>query len=210
MRFKTDALGEFILDENLDLVLHAEGSVKIGVAFGIIYTDDVDLIGEQEPMLQDIHDICNEEWGCRMVDSDFVLGVKRVMTDDPETGERKIAMAMTAYIDALLSDFSAHLGTATVSTPFPEDTFILKNRSQIPQEVADKYLGMGYQRLVASVQFKQLTAQRHLLLWGKAMRSPPSRTRPSACPPSSPAPPCPSPPLARHCERPRLHYSPSV
>ena len=34
MRFKPDALGEFILDENLGLVLHAEGFVKIDAAFG--------------------------------------------------------------------------------------------------------------------------------------------------------------------------------
>ena len=57
--------GEFILDENLDLVLRAESSAKNDVAFVIICTDDVDLIGERGTTLQDIHDICDEEWVCK-------------------------------------------------------------------------------------------------------------------------------------------------
>ena len=57
--------GEFILDENLDLVLRAESSVKNDVAFVIICTNDVDLIGGRGTTLQDIHGICDGEWVCK-------------------------------------------------------------------------------------------------------------------------------------------------
>ena len=40
----------------------------------LIYTDDVDMIGNSEDMMQSIFDICHAKWGCRKENSDYVLG----------------------------------------------------------------------------------------------------------------------------------------
>jgi len=58
---------------------------------------------------------------------------------------------MTAYIDALVTDFSEYLPKDKVKTPFLEDTFISNDKSEITQETANVYLKKGYKRLVGSL-----------------------------------------------------------
>ena len=41
------------------------------------------------------------------------------------------------YVDALVTDLSEYLVEDKVKTPFPEDTFISKDKSEITQETAN-------------------------------------------------------------------------
>ena len=98
------------------------------VAIGLIYTDDVDLIGGSSSMMQEICDIFHKKWGCKVVDSDFVLGVKRVVTgkDGPEM---KVEMTMTAYVDGMVEAFKGHISDMPdVDTPVPVKCFLSKGK----------------------------------------------------------------------------------
>ena len=54
-------------------------------AFALIHTDDCDMIGSNDTILQSILDICHAEWECKEVDASFMLGVKRLLTVDKIT-----------------------------------------------------------------------------------------------------------------------------
>ena len=92
----------------------------------LIHTDDVDMIGGSEEMMKDIMDKCDKEWGVKQVDSDFILGVKRIYKEDKITGERSIEMTMTAFIEGMHAAYGDQITKKKVSSPFPDDVFISK------------------------------------------------------------------------------------
>lgn len=59
-----------------------------------IHTDDADMIGDSDDMFKFICDACDKKWKIKVVESDFMLGVKRELRD--EDGEFSITMSMTA------------------------------------------------------------------------------------------------------------------
>ena len=60
----------------------------------IIHTDDCDMIGSGDSMLQAILDACHEEWEVKEVDSGFMLGVKRTLIDNAD--EFSMELTITA------------------------------------------------------------------------------------------------------------------
>ena len=114
----------------------------------LIHTDDVDMIGSDDDMLREIYDKCHSKWGCKEVSSDFMLGIKRNRTYDPQLQEDKIEFSMTPFIEGLYKDFGKYWEDGNVDTPFPAKCFISKGeRHSTSDEEAKKYLDMGYQRL---------------------------------------------------------------
>ena len=71
----------------------------------LIHTDDVDMVGGNKAMMQEIYDKCNKKWSCKEVNSDFILGVKRERKQDPKLKEDKIELTMTVFIEGLYRDF---------------------------------------------------------------------------------------------------------
>jgi hypothetical protein len=61
----------------------------------LIHTDDCDAYGKDMDVLHEINDIMNEEWATEIVDSSFVLGVKRERGHDAD-GKRYCKMSMTS------------------------------------------------------------------------------------------------------------------
>ena len=92
-------------------------------AIALIYTDDCDMIGSDEDIIKRVHAIIDAEWGTKIVNNDFILGVKRALTEDPITKEVKIEMTMQAFIEGMVESFAIHLDDKKVATPFPEKTF---------------------------------------------------------------------------------------
>ena len=114
----------------------------------LIHTDDVDMVGGNRTMMQEIYDKCNEKWGCKEVNSDFILGVKRERKRDPKLKEDKIELTMTAFIEGLYRDFGKYCEDGNVDTPFPVKCFTSKGeREKITDEESKKFLDLGYQRL---------------------------------------------------------------
>ena len=97
--------------------------------------------------MNDIMSLFDAKWGCKEVDSSFMLGVKRIIT--PIENGMKVELSMTAYIEEVYESFKEDMvgRKSHVSTPFPDGVFISRGKSSIPKEEARKFLDNGYQRL---------------------------------------------------------------
>ena len=117
----------------------------------LIHTDDVDMIGSSDEVMREIMSICDKKWGCKEVDSDFILGVKRVMKTDDVLNETSIELTMTAFIDGLYNTYQKHIEDykiGKVDTPFPVKCFVSKgDRDKITDEESKKFMDMGFQSL---------------------------------------------------------------
>ena len=78
----------------------------------LIHTDDCDAYGTNMDVLHEINSIMNDEWTTEIVDSSFVLGVKRELTIDPNTGEWSVKMSMRAFLEDLYNLFSDAISEA--------------------------------------------------------------------------------------------------
>ena len=120
-------------------------------AIALIYTDDCDVIGSSPEILQDIYQAVNDRWGAKEVDSEFVLGVKRVHTIDETSGEHRCELTMTAFVDGMVEAFKSYLDDEEVNTPFPPKVMLTKfdyNNGLTTDEEAKEFLEKGYMRAV--------------------------------------------------------------
>ena len=147
-RFKVGSDGIPIIGSDGMFIKDDNGSIVRDEAISLIYTDDCDMIGSTEDIMKDFHKVIDKEWGTKVVNSDFILGIKRISKRDPITKERSIEMTMQAFIEGVIESFSTHLDDKKVNTPFPEKTYISKDKSKISEEESKKYLDLGWQRLV--------------------------------------------------------------
>ena len=53
-------------------------------ALAVIHTDDCDMIGSDESILNEITQICHDEWEVKEVNPNFMLGVKRTLVDNED------------------------------------------------------------------------------------------------------------------------------
>ena len=113
----------------------------------LIHSDDCDLVGNSTEMMKENMSRFDAKWGCKQVDSSFMLGVKRIVT--PIENGIKVKLSMTAYIEGVSESFKDDLKgmKSHVSTPFPDNIFISRDKSKIPKDEAKVYLDKGYQRL---------------------------------------------------------------
>ena len=116
----------------------------------LIHTDDCDAYSTSEKMLLEINDIMNHEWKTEIVDSSYVLGVKRDRWIDDD-GRWHIKMSMHAFItdlaQAFASDLAEAFGKRTVKIPFPEELMLTKAIAPVDGEI-ERNINRGYQRLV--------------------------------------------------------------
>ena len=119
----------------------------------LIHTDDCDAYSTSDEMLHEINDIMNSEWKTEIVDSSYVLGVKRDRWIDDD-GMWHIKMSMHAFITDLAQAFASELaeafGRRTVRTPFPEELMLTKAIAPADGEI-ERNISRGYQRLVGSL-----------------------------------------------------------
>ena len=112
-------------------------------AIGLIYTDDVDMIGSDDDIMKAVRDTCHEEWGVNDVNSDVMLGVQRILSEDRET----VTLSMSAYIDTVVNLFDEHLPSKSKKdTPFPETVFLSKDDKSVTDDEAKRVLARGYQK----------------------------------------------------------------
>ena len=76
-------------------------------AWFIIHTDDVDMVGESKEVMKEVNDIIHEKWNTKIVDSDYVLGVKREIAEHPKG--LTSTMSMPAFIDQMVFTFQTEL-----------------------------------------------------------------------------------------------------
>lgn len=168
-------------DPCLYLVKHtSEGRVRR--AWAMIWTDDVDLIGDDDHILQAIYKIINEKWESKLTDSSFMLGVRREITYNGN--EMAVELTMTAFIDAMAEAFRDHLHKRKVSTPLPEGLFLHK-RTDTPMNETAAVMERGYQRLVGMLLWAARGVYPECLLGtsmlGRLMAAPTEEAWTAAC-----------------------------
>ena len=111
-------------------------------SIALIYTDDVDMIGDDDDMMKYVRDSMDKEWGVKDVDSKVVLGVNRELSDDRD----EVTLTMSAYIDTIVALFEEYIPSKTKETPFPDTVFLHKDDKTVTDEEADRVLKRGYQK----------------------------------------------------------------
>ena len=104
-------------------------------ALMLIHFDDCDLIGNSTEMMKEIMSRFDSKWGCKHVDSSFVLGVQRIVT--PIENGIKFELPMSTYIEGVYESFKDDLTgmKSHVSTPFPDNIFISRDKSKLPRRI---------------------------------------------------------------------------
>lgn len=125
---------------------------KVHQAIMLVYTDDCDVIGDDEDMMQSIYAAISSKWGAKIVPADFVLGVKRDLTVDAETGSMTVDLSMGAFIDGMVDAFAEHLSDEPADTPFPTDAAKISryafSQGRVGDDIIAKNLDRGYMRAV--------------------------------------------------------------
>ena len=93
-----------------------------------IHTDDLDSVGTNKEILDDIFKDVDDEWSLKETPSDFMLGVrvKRTSIYDEKGALSHIEHTMSAYVLGAAKSFCEHLPTKTLSDPFPEGQYLSK------------------------------------------------------------------------------------
>ena len=71
-------------------------------------------------MMKEIYNKLNAEWGCKIVDDKFFLGVRRDTVGDANSAEMTVELTMNAYAEDMHGAFESWLPSSHVVTPFPE------------------------------------------------------------------------------------------
>ena len=117
-------------------------------SYMLIHTDDIDMIGEKEEDLQEIHRLLSKKWKCKLIDPSYVLGVKRHITMDDDI--MCCELTMTAFVEGMYSSFKQYANNRTTYTPMPDNTYIYLNPKTTDHE-AERVLEKGYQRLFGMI-----------------------------------------------------------
>ena len=126
----------------------------------MIHTDDVDASGEKQEDLDFIFDILNSIWKVKIVDSSYILGVKRIVSRGADGRIMSIEMCMPAYCEGAAKVFEEHLPKGTVNDFFPEKLTLQKGDAT-PEEIK-RYLPL-YQRATGILMW----AVRHVFVEGR-------------------------------------------
>ena len=88
-----------------------------------IYTDDLDMAGNHDAMMDCIIETVNDKWKVRMTDAGYMLGVCRSLNENPD-GSRYIEHTMTANIEGLVEAYREWLvAEGWCNGKFPDTPF---------------------------------------------------------------------------------------
>lgn len=111
----------------------------------LCYVDDLDGASECKEHLEEIYQTMNKAWACKEVPSTFMLGIKRIRTE--ENSIRRMHMTMTAYVEGMYNAFLSYVPKKTVHTPCEPN--LLMNLSKEPLNNENRrVLERGYQSAV--------------------------------------------------------------
>lgn len=109
-----------------------------------LWTDDADMIGDDNEILQQVYERINAQWECKLTDPEYMLGVRRVVTENED--EMTVHLTMTAFIDSMAETFKAHLINRRVHTPIPDKVFLHKG-IKVDEEETRRVKERGFQNL---------------------------------------------------------------
>jgi hypothetical protein len=107
----------------------AKGTEKV---YAIIHTDDMDMVGDSEEVLQAVYERVNSTWTCKKVDPSFMLGIKRTIVETPD--EMTVTCTMQAFVEGAAAAFEQHLLKRRVGTPLPPEHLSINKQNQTTKE----------------------------------------------------------------------------
>jgi hypothetical protein len=123
------------------LFLIKKGSKRTWIS---LWTDDADMVGDDDETLQQIFQRINAQWECKLTDPEYMLGVRRVVTEDDN--EMSVHLTMTAFIDSMAETFKTHLINRRIHTPIPDKVFLHKG-TKVAEEETRRVKERGFQNL---------------------------------------------------------------
>mgnify|MGYP002629519686 FL=1 len=115
----------------------------------LCYVDDIDCASESKEDPQAIFEIMDKAWKCKVVPSDFILGVMRTRSYDSE-GRLQMKLNMEAYIKGMKNSFEEFLSPRTLHTPC-EPSFLLSLQNDSTEAMHNRVLARGYQSAVGMI-----------------------------------------------------------
>jgi hypothetical protein len=119
-----------------------------------VYTDDIDVIGPDPEVLEKIRLVMNKHWKCKIVPSDFMLGIKREVY--VEGGVKKVRMSQAAFFENAFDEFGLYTKHYISSqkfpkTPLPPGMIINKSAGGKDENEIKEVLEAGYQSLAGCI-----------------------------------------------------------
>ena len=122
------------------------------VSYLSVYTDDIDCVGPDEGVLEEIFQTMHKIWPSREVDSGFMLGIKRDFYE--EKGVKKVRLSQPDFLEnAFEGEFAMYSNPYLEGrkklprTPLPPGTFISKANAGKDAEEVKTVQDMGYMKL---------------------------------------------------------------
>ena len=119
-----------------------------------VYTDDIDVVGPDKNVLEKIRLVMNASWKCKIVPSDFMLGIQRDIF--VEEGVKKVRMSQAAFFENAFQEFDLYTRPYMTSGRFPKTALppgVVINKSMAAKDEEEKKAVMdaGYQKLAGCI-----------------------------------------------------------
>ena len=115
----------------------------------LCFVDDIDCASESKEDPQMLYEAMNKAWKCKIVPSDFILGVMRTRSIDSE-GKHQMKLNMEAYIKGMRNSFEEFISPRAVHIPC-ESSFLLSLQNDSTDEMHNRVLAKGYQSAVGMI-----------------------------------------------------------
>lgn len=123
----------------------------------LAWSDDCDMAGTDEGMMEIIETACNNKWKVKQVSADFMLGIRRTTSILPN-GDWECILTQTEFIDGLVGTWEVEVaeagwGKKSPTTPIPPRLFLTADQKVMPvsEEEGKKYLDKGYKAVCGSL-----------------------------------------------------------
>ena len=67
------------------------------ITYLLAWSDDCDMAGTDKAMMQFIEDASHARWKIKQVSAEFMLGVRRTLTEDPDNGAWVLTLTHSQY-----------------------------------------------------------------------------------------------------------------
>ena len=107
------------------------------VTYLLAWSDDCDMAGTDKAMMQFIEDASHARWKIKKVSADFMLGVRRTLTEDPDNGAWVLTLTQEEYIDGVVGAYKEHLAAAGWANKSPKTPVPQLSKDFSPLSLAD-------------------------------------------------------------------------
>lgn len=110
----------------------------------LVHVDDCELVGDSQQVIDEAMKVCNTIWELTVVDSEYMLGVRRRLAYDDSGAVSTCELDMTAYCEGMHKAFEEHIPKGKIKDPVPPKLEISLEDKISPEE-SRAVLEAGYQ-----------------------------------------------------------------